>query len=121
MTVTKRTSEEENDQAKAVKDKEKSEAEENMGEVEEDMGEEEEDMEEEESCNLERPTPLAFTEKFKLSKTNSSIRMTNGSYELNWQSNLGYVNSDSNDKSGAFRINVMQPGKSNSSCIHREV
>ena len=37
--------------------------------------------------------------------TSSSLKMTNGSYELNWQSNLGNVNSDSNDMSGAFHTN----------------
>ena len=31
--------------------------------------------------------------------------MTNGSYELNGKSNLGYVNSDSSDMPGAFHIN----------------
>ena len=33
------------------------------------------------------------------------IKMTNGSYELNGKSNLGYVNSDSSDMPGAFHIN----------------
>ena len=31
--------------------------------------------------------------------------MTNGSYELNGKSNLGYVNSGSTDLPGAFHIN----------------
>ena len=31
--------------------------------------------------------------------------MTNGSYDMNGKSNMGYINTESNDMPGAFHIN----------------